>query len=350
MLCPTCTQEISDTAKFCRHCRTDLRQILPADPAPFALSVEATSIPCPVCATPIANSARFCKHCGERFEISAAAPDAFPPQEAHSSLATEPLATHTPSAPRLAEVPHSKPPVETPSPQSGLASDHAPENTPPPPVAPENKLEVFITAEASTNTPKKANITVIVGGAVLALALGGGGWWWSQQERMPASPAMPESIPSTPTPVAAETLPAVAPSTGAAATHNAATETLPADTEQAAGKKAAEPKTEDARKAKKTEETRTAAKQAAREQAAFEKIAADARARQAAQAAKAPAPQQSASGDWQSALRANLDACANQPFLLRLPCNEKARWKYCPGNWGKSEECKVSSNNQGSGN
>ncbi|MBA3998366.1 MAG: hypothetical protein C0466_14535 [Candidatus Accumulibacter sp.] len=387
MRCPACTQEISDTAKFCRHCRIDLRQALPADPAPPAPSVEATSIPCPACATPIANSARFCKHCGERFETSAAGSAAAPPQQVLPALATEPLADRAPSdaapfaeehspAPSvpsspIAEAPHSKLPAESLSPQKEDASDHAPASTSYSPVTPEKNLDAAPeptpkptpkpTPEPAPEPPKTPPKKAIVAAAVLVLALGGGGWWWSQQEKMPASATTPESLPSTPAPVATETLPAVVPapepaagsSTEPAAAHSAAAETRLADAEQAAEKKAAEKKaaekSEDAKKAKKAEEAKAAAKQAAREKAAAEKAAADARAQQAAQAAKAPTPQPSAPKDWQSALRADLDACASQPFLLRLPCNEKARWKHCPGNWGKSEECKVSSNNQGFG-
>ena len=42
---------------------------------------------------------------------------------------------------------------------------------------------------------------------------------------------------------------------------------------------------------------------------------------------------------WQSSLREELALCEQSSFFSRLICNEKARWKYCPGHWGSIKEC-----------
>lgn len=43
--------------------------------------------------------------------------------------------------------------------------------------------------------------------------------------------------------------------------------------------------------------------------------------------------------DWQTSLREELAVCGQSSFLSRVICNEKARWKYCPGHWGSVAEC-----------
>jgi len=43
--------------------------------------------------------------------------------------------------------------------------------------------------------------------------------------------------------------------------------------------------------------------------------------------------------DWQASLREELAVCEQSSFLSRVMCNEKARWKYCPGHWGSIREC-----------
>ena len=43
--------------------------------------------------------------------------------------------------------------------------------------------------------------------------------------------------------------------------------------------------------------------------------------------------------DWKKLLFAQLAACAPESFFSRVICNEKARWKYCPGHWGEIDEC-----------
>ena len=42
---------------------------------------------------------------------------------------------------------------------------------------------------------------------------------------------------------------------------------------------------------------------------------------------------------WQSSLREELALCEQSSFFSRVICNEKARWKYCPGHWGSIKEC-----------
>ena len=44
-------------------------------------------------------------------------------------------------------------------------------------------------------------------------------------------------------------------------------------------------------------------------------------------------------GNWLSALRAELGACRQKAFFARVYCSEKARWRYCPGHWGTVDEC-----------
>jgi hypothetical protein len=43
--------------------------------------------------------------------------------------------------------------------------------------------------------------------------------------------------------------------------------------------------------------------------------------------------------NWYSALRADLNACSQKPFVSRIYCNERARWRHCPGHWGTVDEC-----------
>ena len=45
-------------------------------------------------------------------------------------------------------------------------------------------------------------------------------------------------------------------------------------------------------------------------------------------------------------LRAALAACQSEPVFSRVLCNEKARWKYCPGHWGNIDECPKSEPNK----
>ena len=50
--------------------------------------------------------------------------------------------------------------------------------------------------------------------------------------------------------------------------------------------------------------------------------------------------------DWKAELRAALTACQSEPVFSRVLCNEKARWKYCPGHWGNIDECPKSEPNK----
>lgn len=47
----------------------------------------------------------------------------------------------------------------------------------------------------------------------------------------------------------------------------------------------------------------------------------------------------SPANDWQTSLRDELAVCEQSSFLSHVICNEKARWKYCPGHWGTIKEC-----------
>ncbi len=51
-----------------------------------------------------------------------------------------------------------------------------------------------------------------------------------------------------------------------------------------------------------------------------------------------------AAGTWKAALHADLAACERKSFVPRIYCQEKARWKYCPGHWGSVEECPLGNN------
>jgi hypothetical protein len=112
-------------------------------------------------------------------------------------------------------------------------------------------------------------------------------------------------------------------------------------------KEAADKRAKDAKRAKKAAEAKAAAKQAAEDKAAAEKAAALARAQQAARAA--PAPERPAPIDWHAALRADLNACAQQSFFQRPACVERARKKHCPGHWDQTEECKIAAVISGGG-
>lgn len=50
--------------------------------------------------------------------------------------------------------------------------------------------------------------------------------------------------------------------------------------------------------------------------------------------------------DWKADLRAALVACQSESVFSRVLCNEKARWKYCPGHWGSIDECPKSEPNK----
>jgi hypothetical protein len=42
---------------------------------------------------------------------------------------------------------------------------------------------------------------------------------------------------------------------------------------------------------------------------------------------------------WKDALHTDLEACRDKPVFSRIACNEKARWKHCPGHWGSIDDC-----------
>lgn len=339
MRCPVCAQEISDAAKFCRHCRTDLRQVVPPTVNVAPSSVEAERISCPVCAAPHAPGARFCKSCGHRFEASAVTPVLLP--------AVSPLAA--------APIPDLVAPLAAPEPAVNprLALNAQ--------VAATTSSPRFMTqtggqsASVSVTPPQKSSAGLFALIAIVVAALGGGGWWWSQQAKEPvvtvaiqSSAPTPASVPVAPEPspaaLPADPVAPVAPPVVQAAPEAAPVAQADASAALLAQKKAADKKLEDARKVKKAEEVK-AAKQAAQENAAAEKAAARAKAQEAAHASPAPTPARAAPTDWHAALRADLDTCSRQPFLQKIVCNEKARWKHCPGHWGKSEECKENTYN-----
>jgi len=51
-----------------------------------------------------------------------------------------------------------------------------------------------------------------------------------------------------------------------------------------------------------------------------------------------------AASTWKAALHADLAACERKSFVPRIYCQEKARWKHCPGHWGSVEECPLGNN------
>lgn len=68
-----------------------------------------------------------------------------------------------------------------------------------------------------------------------------------------------------------------------------------------------------------------------------------ARAAQAAPPATAPAAPAPAPAprpdDWLTSLRGELAQCARLNFFARVPCEEKARWRYCNNRWNTVAEC-----------
>ena len=61
MLCPKCNHEISDNAKFCSECGTNIKEYLEK------LEKEKY-IKCPNCAKKIEKDASFCKYCGNKIQ------------------------------------------------------------------------------------------------------------------------------------------------------------------------------------------------------------------------------------------------------------------------------------------
>ena len=55
--------------------------------------------------------------------------------------------------------------------------------------------------------------------------------------------------------------------------------------------------------------------------------------------APAKRPAEASAKNWYAALRADLNACSQKPFVKRIYCNERARWRHCPGHWGTVDEC-----------
>ena len=312
MHCPSCDQEVSDSAKFCRHCRADLRS------AP-----EASTSSCPNCASPVVRDAKFCKNCGYRL----AAPVAPLPEttDLDQARVIEPL-----------------PPFVTPHPEVMEQQWEAErKETPPSPLR-----------------SKKPMLIALV--AIAVIAIGAGGWWWSQQSKAPVSEQDASSTPpvaqaaATPTPATDATSADPAPSSAPAAIAPAPTEGETAPTSEtqsddaaaveaekkAAERKAADKKASDARKAKKEEEAKAAA---AAKLAARERVAADAEAANKAALAKeqqraaAPAP----TNDWYSSLKADIAVCERENFFQKVLCVDKARRTYCPDHWNKVAECKA---------
>ncbi len=54
---------------------------------------------------------------------------------------------------------------------------------------------------------------------------------------------------------------------------------------------------------------------------------------------KKEVPAKASAKNWYAALRADLNACSQKPFGKRIYCNERARWRHCPGHWGAVDEC-----------
>ena len=138
MHCPSCDQEVSDSAKFCRHCRADLRS------AP-----EASTSSCPNCASPVVRDAKFCKNCGYRL----AAP-------------VTPLPETTDLDQTRVIEPH--PPLVTLRPEEEADSWEEKHTHPP----------------SALRSKKPMLIALVV---IAVIAIGAGGWWWSQQSKAPVS-------------------------------------------------------------------------------------------------------------------------------------------------------------------
>ena len=77
-----------------------------------------------------------------------------------------------------------------------------------------------------------------------------------------------------------------------------------------------------------------------------ENLAAKAKVREAERVAADGEIKPASTGDWHSALRADVQACDREPFFRRILCIDKARRQYCPGHWGSVDECAVQTNNR----
>jgi hypothetical protein len=76
MICPSCRNETSDTARFCKHCGEPVAQERPAAPAAVLQETPAPSAPvCSKCGVALRPNIKFCADCGTPVVQSQAPPE-----------------------------------------------------------------------------------------------------------------------------------------------------------------------------------------------------------------------------------------------------------------------------------
>ena len=185
MLCPACSREISDSARFCRHCRADLSEMGATSLSPLPAVAETVSVYCPACGVRISSTLRFCKSCGHRLATSLAE---------RGGTAVDPLPLSRP----IASPADSSPRVADPAP---VTAEDEPFKAAP---VEETWADPALAFDAS---PERTGAAWIVLITLLVAALGAGGWWWSQRQgfsdRAPLAAPAATPIPAVATPAAA---------------------------------------------------------------------------------------------------------------------------------------------------
>jgi hypothetical protein len=323
---------------------------LAADPAG---SIDRRGVPmrCASCGKDNPTGARYCLHCGAEHAVPTPIAAVAAAALAGRSRNAVPQAANAAQADPVAD--------ERSSPQ--LEPAPWPASTPDPPVSSRTRERARLRSDADmpayASAPGRTGLAVIVvaaciGGAVIALSA----WWMYRDTRgvttsaksadepsvmatfppdaTPANPRLAESLPSTsapmqpPAPGVAESASgdtANAAGAAIAAADTAAPETAaPVEIKPLPAKPAPRPARRASEKAVKPATSPEPGAPASAEQPAV-----------VAAAPKTPAPVV----DRWTRMSDELSRCTREDFIARVICDQRVRFRYCPGYWGKVAQC-----------
>lgn len=335
MNCTFCNADNAEGAKFCKACGK-----------PLAVTPTETRTPCPKCSAMNDPSALFCKSCGH--SLAAEQPSSSLPAVPVDDDATLLHVTPAPVAPPQESVEQVQAPVEQVQEPVQQAQEPAS-------VKPDDSLEPQETALAPKETPPEVKPSSRAGLWIVlflllflfaAAAAGGGAWYYFVYKKVEASMPVLEA-PKESTGMYDQSA-SDEPSNAREEEISVSEKTYPPNsqvgTQPEAVKEAVKEEMVDVQP---TEPISTSPQKAEALPKVKEKpvvrrappVRREVREPQPAQPVVVPPPPPPSQPSWLLDLRGELGRCAAKNPIGKSICEDRARNRYCPGNWNRVREC-----------